>query len=124
MPVHDIKCRYCSNIDRKYVDVGKMGHLQCERCDGWDVFIYYGNWDGSNICGTQYYTSCANGNVPMTSGDIDKKCKTEGLVYGDHKELAREADRYKYEKKKETDKRNRKVAVDIYKTFKDNGCYS
>ena len=124
MPVHDLKCRHCSDITTKYIDTSKKKYLQCDRCDSYDVFIYYGNFKADVICGTQYYTSAATGKVGLTSSEIDQKCKNEGLVYGTTNEIERESKKYKYQKESARKKRSRKVAEDIYQTFKDKGCYS
>ena len=113
MPLHDIKCRYCSNIDTKFIDISKKEFLQCDRCDGWDVYIYYGNFKPNTICGTARYSCAGNGEVPITAKEIDDKCKSEGLVYGTPQELEREASKHRYRNELADKKKNRKLAEEI-----------
>ena len=114
MPLHDIKCRDCSNIDTKFIRLNKKEFLQCDRCDSYNVNIYFGNFKPTTICGTARYVCAGNGEVPITAKEIDAKCKREGLVYGTPQELEREASKHRYRNELADKKANRKLAEEIY----------
>lgn len=117
MPVHDIKCNKCGDISTKFVDLNYSSSWLCDTCDSYDVSIYYGNFKSNIFTGLKTIKDLSNFNKEITTREIDLKCKKEGLVYGSHDEIQREAARNRARLKKESSKRDQDIADKIQKEF-------
>lgn len=117
MPLHDVKCKDCNHIATKLVQLNSKNEWRCEKCNSSNVFIYFGNFKTSVFNGITYFKDIDNYGEPITSSQIDKKCKEKGLVYGTQDEISREAARYRAINKKESDARDQKVVDKIESEF-------
>jgi len=120
MPLHDIKCRKCGYIGEQIVKIGE-GPIVCNKCESDDTFIFFGNFSTANFAGINYVVDVSNYGKMISTAEIDRKCKEEGLVYGSQNELQREAARYKRINQQESNRRDEKLVNKIEKEFKKRG---
>tara|TARA_R110000751_G_scaffold2435_3_gene12739 strand:+ start:2222 stop:2593 length:372 start_codon:yes stop_codon:yes gene_type:complete len=122
MPLHDIKCRDCTHIYTVFLDSNGIKKRECEKCKSENTFIFYGNFKRNIFCGISYFDDISGKDRgKLTSKQIDKKCKEEGMVYGSNDEIMREAKRYKGINEKESEQRNEVLTDKILKVFKERG---
>ena len=121
MPNHDIKCKDCSHISTHFISLPLKENIKCVNCNSTNTFMYYGNYRSNMFCGISYFNDISNYGKKMTSAEIDRKCKEEGMSYGTFDEIQAEAKKYKEINKKESDKRDEKITNKIMNEFRKKG---
>jgi len=121
MPIHDIKCKDCTKITHQIINFPIKSEIICSMCKSNNTFIYYGNYKGSMFSGISYVKDISNYGEPISTAEIDRKCKEEGLVYGSQTELQNEAKKYKYRNELESKERDTKLVNNIEHEFKKRG---
>ncbi len=119
MPVHDIKCKCCSEITTRYIHLPMENAIKCVRCGSPDTTIYYGDFPTKVFCGINYVKGMDG--KSLSTKEIDRKCKEEGLVYASNSDIDREARNNRDNNKKESDKRDQVLVDKISNEFKKRG---
>lgn len=121
MPIHDIKCKDCTEITSQYVSFPVKNTISCLKCKSDNTFIYYGNYKSAMFAGINYVNDVSNYGNKISTADINRKCREEGLVYGSQEEIQREAKRYKRINEQESKKRDAVLVDKIEHEFKKRG---
>lgn len=119
MPVHDLKCNDCGSISDIYINLKEKKDLKCNKCGSCNCHIYYGNFSSNNFGGITYYKDIGNYGKYITSREIDKKCKEQGLVYGSNDDITRAAAKNRERLKKVSAKRDEVLVDKIEQVFKE-----
>ena len=122
MPIRDYKCNMCDGVYEHYsAAYHSCDPVACKNCGSIDTFVYFGN-HRLNFNG--FGRSKQIDGSELTTAEIDKKCKEEGMHYLSQEDQARVTKKYRAQSDKDDKRDTEKKVEQEMKGLQEKGVFN